>query len=136
MSALIVRLIAFVVAMFALASATPAPAAIGTCKIRGPRWDLYGIHNGKHRSGRKYLITHQNLGCAKARDYLREIFEHLPAKPKGPVDGPGGYDCRGTWSGDRRNRTFSGSCSADGPNPLRPWEDAKRFSWDPWFPTG
>ena len=103
--------------------------------MTGPRWDLYGIHDGSHRSGTRYLVSHDNISCDKARRHVRRIFRHLRPHQTGTIKGPTGYRCRGTANGDSRNRMFSGACMGNGPNPLQPWVDAPQFQWDPIFKT-
>jgi hypothetical protein len=124
------------VSLVTLVAAAPAPAVVGHCKTTGPRWDLYGIHDGSHRSGKRYLITFNHVACTTAKAYVRTIFKTIAALPTGRIKGPRAYRCTGTGSGDRRNRMFSGSCMGSGSFPMQPWVHAPQFSWDPWFPAG
>ena len=137
MCVLVARVTALVLVALSMQAfaATASAGTRGHCSLQGPRWDLYGIHDGSHRTGTKYRIDYENLTCRKSRRFVRRIFRTIPAKPKGVIDGPAGYMCRGTWSGDHRNRMFSGTCQAPGPNPSQPWVDARRFTWGPTFPT-
>lgn len=123
-------------ALVTLVTAAPAPAVVRHCKTTGPRWDLYGIHDGSHRSGKRYLITYNHMSCKTATGYVHTIFKTIAARPTGRIKGPTGFRCTGTGSGDRRNRMYSGSCMGSGSFPMQPWVNAPEFSWDPWFPTG
>ena len=119
-----------------IAAALASPATAAGCTLTGPRWDLYGIHDGTHVSGKRSVVTREQLSCRKAKRHIRWIFKHIDPRPTGIITGPSGFLCHGSGSGDKRNRMFSGSCIGTGTDPLRPWVDLKRFTWDPLMKSG
>jgi hypothetical protein len=104
--------------------------------MNGPRWALHSAHTTLVRHGTRYWLSTDNVSCAKATSYLRNIFKRNPNWAiAGLKGGPPGYRCSAR-DGDGPNRhAYMGGCIGNGPNPMQPWVDHPYFDWNPYFTT-
>jgi hypothetical protein len=120
----------------ALATAGAAHGA-GSCTMRGPHWTLYPAHSDTAEHGSRYQISGRiRVGCAKAKRYIRRMFDKNPKWPYATFNnpsttlkgGPAGWHCASSAESRRNRHSYQGACI--GP-PGSGEEDFRQFYWGP-----
>jgi hypothetical protein len=123
-----IALLALVLLLATVASATASAGANGGCVTYGKKWLAYDAHGGSTpkltASGTTYYVNVMGVSCAYAKAALTKMFPLMTRPPYGRMvtlkGGPASFSCR-SQVGDRPDIAYGGQCANIATHKLFQW---------------